>query len=198
MATNVEKLVECIKDSQAHNQHIVECVEQFAEQGWQLPMAGSAQVVTFATVEECEAWQAALEECGYKTEIVECYKKGCGRYHVGQSRCTIGYEYSEIIEAFPNEYIWRNTDVSTVDEYVRDWFDADDEGEYEGWYKDLILERAEAIKDALQKEITSTGCIVTDYELDVLYTLPDDKPLMGFWDKHNNIEYVFGLKIYGE
>lgn len=198
MAQNIERLVEIIKDSQAHNQHIVECVEQYAEQGWQLPMAGTAQVVTFATAEECEAWQAALEECGYEVEIVECYKKGNDRYHVKQSRWTCGYDYSDIIDASVDDYRWHKSDISAVDEYVRDWFDADDEGEYEGWYKDLILERAEALKDALRNDITSTGCIITDYELDVLYTLPDDKPLMGFWDKYNNIEYVFGLKIYGE
>ena len=196
MATQVDKLVEIIKDSQAHNQHIVECVEQFAEQGWALPMAGTAQVVTFATAEECEAWQAALEECGYETEIVECYKKGNDRYHVKGSSWTIGYDYSDMSNALPYEYIWRNTDILTVDEYVRDWFEETEE--YEGWYKDLILERAEALKDALQKEITSTGCIITDYELDILDTLVDDKPVMGFWDKHNDIEYRFGLKIYGE
>ena len=197
MTTNVDKLVEIIRDSQAHNQHIVECVEQYAEQAWQLPMAGTAQVVTFATAEECEAWQAALEEYGYQTIIVECYKKGNDRYHVKQSRWTIGYDYSDMSNALPYEYIWRNTDILTVDEYVRDWFD-DNDGEYEGWYKDLILERAEALKDALRKEITSTGCVITDYELDILDTLVDDKPVMGFWDKHDNIEFRFGLKIYGE
>ena len=197
MATQVDKLVEIIRDSQAHNQHIVECVEQYAEQAWQLPMAGTAQVVTFATTEECEAWQAALEECGYETEIVECYKKGNDRYHVKGSSWTIGYDYSDMSNALPYEYIWRNTDILTVDEYVRDWFD-DNDTEYEGWYKDLILERAEALKDALRNDITSGGCIITDYELDILDTLVDDKPVMGFWDKHNNIEYRFGLKIYGE
>ena len=197
MTTQVNKLVEIIRDSQSHNQHIVECVEQYAEQAWQLPMAGTAQVVTFATAEECEAWQAALEECGYETEIVECYKKGCGRYHIDYLRCIIGYDQSDIINACPDDYVWRITDVSAVDEYVRDWFD-DNDAEYEGWYKDLILERAEALKDALRKEITSTGCVITDYELDILDTLVDDKPVMGFWDKHNDIEYRFGLKIYGE
>ena len=195
MATQVVKLVEIIRDSQSHNQHIVECVEQFAEQAWQLPMAGTAQVVTFATAEECEAWQAALEECGYETEIVECYKKGNDSYHVNHSSWTIGYDHSNFINASPDDYVWRIYDVSAVDEYVRDWFD--DTDEYEGWYKDLILERAEALKDALRNDITSTGCIITDYELDVLYTLVDDKPIMGFWDKHNDIEYRFGLKIYG-
>ena len=199
MATQVNKIVDIIRDARAHNQHIIECIEQFAEQGWQLPMEGSAQVATFATAEECEMWQKALEECGYETEIVECYKKGCGRYHVKGSSWTIGYDHSDIINASPDYYVWRIYDVSAVDEYVRDWFESESESdEYEGWYQDLILERAEALKDALRNDITSTGCIVTDYELDVLYTLPDDKPLMGFWDKHNNIEYVFGLKIYGE
>ena len=196
METNVDKLVELIKDSQAHNQHIVECVEQFAEQGWALPMAGTAQVVTFATAEECEMWQKALEECGYETEIVECYRKGCGRYHIKGSSWTIGYDYSDFINASPDDYVWKNTDISAIDEYVEDWFG--DTDEYEGWYKDLILERAEALKDALRNDITSTGCIITDYELDILYTLVDNKPLMGFWDKYNDIEYVFGLKIYGE
>lgn len=196
METNVDKLVEILRVSQAHNQHIVECVEQYAEQGWQLPMAGTAQVVTFATAEECEMWQAALEECGYETEIVECYKKGCGRYQVKQSTWTIGYDQSDIINESPDYYVWKNTDISAVDEYVRDWFE--DLEEYEGQYKDLIVERAEELKDALRNDITSTGCIVTDYELDVLYTLVDNKPVMGFWDKYNNIEYVFGLKIYGE
>lgn len=195
MATQVSKLVEIIKDSQAHNQHIVECVEQFAEQGWQLPMAGSAQVVTFATAEECEMWQAALEEYGYQTILVECYKKGNDRYHIKQSRWTIGYDHSDFINASPDEYVWRNTDISAVDEYVEDWFG--DTDEYEGWYKDLILERASALKDALRNDITSTGCIITDYELDILDILVDDKPVMGFWDKHNDIEYRFGLKIYG-
>ena len=151
---------------------------------------------TFATAEECEAWQKALEECGYETEIVKCYKKGNDRYHVKGSSWTIGYDYSDIINALPYEYIWRDTDILTVDEYVRDWFDSESD-EYEGWYKDLILERAEALKDALHNDITSTGCIVTDYELDIIDTLVDDKPIMGFFDKHNNIEYRFGLKIYG-
>lgn len=195
MTTNVDKLVEIIRDSQAHNQHIVECVEQFAEQGWQLPMAGTAQVVTFASAEECEMWQAALEECGYEVEIVECYKKGCGRYQVKQSTWTIGYDQSDIINESPDYYVWKNTDISAVDEYVRDWFE--DLEEYEGQYKDLIVERAEELKDALRNDITSTGCIVTDYELDVLYTLVDNKPVMGFWDEYNDIEYRFGLKIYG-
>ena len=195
MATQVDKLVEIIRDSQAHNQHIVECVEQYA-QAWQLPMAGTAQVVTFATAEECEAWQAALEECGYEVEIVECYKKGCGRYHVKGSSWTTGYDHSDYINVCPDDYVWRNTDISAVDEYVRDWFGETEE--YEGWYKDLILERAEALKDALRNDITSGGCVITDYELDVLDTLVDDKPVMGFWDKHENIEFRFGLKIYGE
>ena len=196
MATQVDKLVEIIKDSQAHNQHIVECVEQYAEQAWQLPMAGTAQVVTFATAKECEAWQAALEECGYEVEIVECYKKGNDRYHIKGSSWTCGYDYSDMSNALPYEYIWRNTDILTVDEYVRDWFEETEE--YEGWYKDLILERAEALKDVLRNDITSGGCVITDYELDILDTLVDDKPVMGFWDKHNNIEHRFGLKIYGE
>ena len=196
MTTQVNKLVEIIRDSQSHNQHIVECVEQYAEQAWQLPMAGTAQVVTFATTEECEAWQAALEECGYEVEIVECYKKGNDRYHIKGSSWTCGYDYSDMSNALPYEYIWRNTDILTVDEYVRDWFEETEE--YEGWYKDLILERAEALKDALRNNITSTGCIITDYELDILDTFVDDKPVMGFWDKHDNIEFRFGLKIYGE
>ena len=194
MSKNIDKLISIIKDSQSHNQHIVECVEQNAEQGWQLPMTGTAQVVTFATVEECEMWQAALDECGYEVEIVECIKKGNGRYHVNQSMLTCGYDHSDIINASTDDYIWRKADVSAVDEYVADWFYGD---EYEGWYKDLILERAEALKDALQKEITSTGCIITDYELDILDTLVDDKPVMGLWDKFNNVEYRFGLNIYG-
>ena len=164
-------------------------------------MEGSAQVVTFASAEECEMWQKALEECGYETEIVECYKKGNDRYHIKGSSWTIGYEYSDIINAFVDGYRWHKSDISAVDEYVRDWFESESESEsdeYEGWYKDLILDRANELKDALRNDITSTGCIVTDYELDVLYTLVDNKPVMGFWDKYNNIEYVFGLKIYGE
>ena len=196
MTTNVDKLVEIIKDSQAHNQHIVECVEQFAEQAWALPMAGTAQVVTFATAEECEAWQKALDECGYDVPFVECYKKSNGRYKVNRLSCTCGYDYNNYLNACPDGYVWFNTDCGRVDEYVEDWFG--DTDEYEGWYKDLILERAEALKDALRNDITSTGCIITDYELDILDTLVDDKPIMGFCDKRNDIEYRFGLKIYEE
>ena len=193
MATQVDKLVEIIRDSQAHNQHIVECIEQFAEQAWQLPMAGTAQVVTFATAEECEAWQAALEECGYETEIVECYKKGNDRDHVKQSRWTCGYDHSDIINASVDDYVWHNTDCGRVDEYVDEVLD---ESSYDDDYAEMLYSNANEVKDAL-KGITSSGCVITNNELHILSVYTDNKPVMGFWDEYNDIEYVFGLKIYG-
>ena len=72
-----------------------------------------------------------------------------------------------------------------------------DESSYDDDYAEMLYSNANEVKDAI-KGITSTGCVITNNELHILSVYPDNKPVMGFWDKYNNIEYVFGLKIYGE
>ena len=79
--------------------------------------------------------------------------------------------------------------MSYVDEVL-------DESPYDDDYAEMLYSNANEVKDAL-KGITSTGCVITNNELHILSVYPDNKPVMGFWDEYNDIEYVFGLKIYG-